>query len=71
MNVVGEAIGKGDSLQAANLKVAERYIEAFAALAKTSNTLIIPTNVSDIAGIVSSAMTVLDRTRLPAGKPAG
>ena len=71
VNVVGEAIGKGGGLQAANLKVAERYIEAFAALAKTSNTLIIPTNVSDIAGIVSSAMTVLDRTRLPAGKPAG
>jgi len=72
VNVVAEAIGKEGGLQAANLKVAEHYIDAFAALAKASNTLIVPSNVSDIAGIVSSAMTVLDRVRLPAaGRPAG
>jgi hypothetical protein len=48
---------------AANFKVAELYINAFANLAKTNNTLIIPNNLSDMAGLVASAMTVLDRTR--------
>ncbi len=70
VSVVAEAMGREGGMQAANLKVAEHYIEAFAALAKTSNTLIVPSNVSDIAGIVSSAMTVLDRTRLAGAAPA-
>ena len=46
--------------------MAQQYIDAFANLAKTSNTLIIPSTVSDVAGIVSSAMTVLDKTRVGA-----
>lgn len=50
-------------MTAANLKVAELYIGAFANLAKTNNTLIVPSNVSDIAGLVASAITVLDRTK--------
>ncbi len=51
-------------MSAANLKVAGQYIEAFANLAKAGNTLIIPSDLSNIAGLVSSAMTVLDRTKL-------
>ncbi len=43
--------------------MAGQYIEAFANLAKESNTVIIPSNVSDVAGVVASAMTVLDRTK--------
>jgi len=39
------------------------YIEAFNGLARTNNTLIIPGNLADIAGLVASAMTVLDRTK--------
>jgi ribosome-binding ATPase YchF (GTP1/OBG family) len=46
-------------MSAANLKIAEQYIHAFAQLARTNNTLIVPSNVSDIAGLVASAMTVL------------
>ena len=69
VNVVAEAIGKEGGLQAANLKVAELYIGAFGNLAKTNNTMIVPTNLSDVASVVASAMTVLDRTRAGA-KPA-
>jgi regulator of protease activity HflC (stomatin/prohibitin superfamily) len=68
VNVVAEAIGKEGGLQAANLKVAELYIGALGNLAKTNNTMIVPTNLSDVASVVASAMTVLDRTR--AAKPA-
>ena len=63
VSAVAQAIGKEGGLQAANLKVAELYIGAFGELAKTGNTLIVPSNLSDVASVVSSAMTVLDRTR--------
>ena len=65
---VAEAIGEKGGIDAANLKVAQQYIDAFAGLAKTSNTLIIPSTTSDVAGFVATAMSVLDRARL--AKPA-
>jgi len=69
VTAVGEAIGREGGQQAANLKVAELYIQAFANLAKTGNTLIVPTNLSDVSSVIASAMTVLDRTRA-GGAPA-
>ena len=54
---------------AANLKVAEKYVEAFAGLAKTGNTLIVPANLTDVSTFVSTAMTVLDRTRATSDAP--
>jgi len=63
VRAVAEAIGVPGGQTAANLKVAELYIQAFGNLAKTGNTLIVPSNLSDVASIVSSAMTVLDRAR--------
>jgi regulator of protease activity HflC (stomatin/prohibitin superfamily) len=69
VRVVAAAIEAQGGMSAANLKVAEKYIEAFQGLAKTNNTLIIPSNLSDIAGLVASAMTVLDRTK--AGEARG
>ena len=60
----GAAISTPGGTSAANLKVSELYIEAFKELARTNNTLIIPSNLSDIAGLVASAMTVLDRSKM-------
>jgi regulator of protease activity HflC (stomatin/prohibitin superfamily) len=65
VRVVAAAMEMPGGMSAANLKVAGQYIEAFANLAKTSNTLIVPGNVSDVAGLVASAMTVLDRVKPP------
>jgi regulator of protease activity HflC (stomatin/prohibitin superfamily) len=64
VRVVATAIEGPGGLSAANLKVAGQYIDAFANLAKVGNTLIIPSDLSNVAGLVSSAMTVLDRTKL-------
>jgi len=63
VRAVADAIGDKGGLEAANLKVAQQYIDAFAHLAKTSNTLIVPATASDVAGFVATAMTVLDKTR--------
>ncbi len=70
VTAVAEAIGKEGGLQAANLKVAELYVGALGNLAKTNNTMIVPTNLSDVASVVASAMTVLDRTKGGMAKPA-
>ena len=64
VRAVGTAISSPGGTSAANLKVAELYIGAFKELAKVNNTLIIPSNLSDVAGLVASAMTVLDRSKM-------
>jgi regulator of protease activity HflC (stomatin/prohibitin superfamily) len=60
---VAESINAPGGQQAANLKVAEEYISAFGNLAKTNNTMIVPANLGDVASILATAMTVLDRTK--------
>ena len=64
VRAVAAAIGSPGGMSAANLKVAEKYIEAFDNLARTNNTLIIPGNMADMAGLVAGAMTVLDRVKI-------
>jgi len=63
VRVVAAAIEGPGGMNAANLKVAGQYIEAFGNLAKVGNTLIIPADLSNVASVVSSAMTVMERTR--------
>jgi regulator of protease activity HflC (stomatin/prohibitin superfamily) len=63
VRAVADAIGDKGGLEAANLKVAQQYVDAFANLAKTSNTLILPAQAGDVASMVATAMTVLDKTR--------
>ncbi|PZP56894.1 MAG: paraslipin, partial [Micavibrio aeruginosavorus] len=49
--------------EAVNLKVAERYVDAFEKLAKTNNTMIIPANTADVAGMITTAMSVIKQTK--------
>ncbi len=63
VRAVAEAINTPGGQSAANLKVAEHYIQQFGNLAKTNNTMIVPSNLSDVASVVASAMTVLERTK--------
>jgi len=65
IRLVADAIHAPGGLEAVNLKVAEEYIAAFGNLAKTGNTLIIPANVSDIAGLIATAMTVVRTQERP------
>src|SRR5499427_8325565 len=69
VTAVADALRKDGGQQAANLKIAEEYITALGSLAKTNNTMIIPTNLADVASVVASAMTVLDRTKGGAVQP--
>jgi regulator of protease activity HflC (stomatin/prohibitin superfamily) len=53
------AIREPGGTDAVSLKVAEQYVNAFAQLAKTNNSIIIPANMSDIGGLIASAMQVV------------
>ncbi|HEU4851409.1 MAG TPA: SPFH domain-containing protein, partial [Telluria sp.] len=55
---IGAAIREPGGSDAVNLKVAEKYVEAFDGIARTNNTVIIPANMSDLGGLIASAMTI-------------
>lgn len=70
---VGSAIREPGGEDAVNLKVAEQYVEAFAKLAKTNNSIIIPSNLGDMSGLIATAMQVVKTQKdgtLPLVKPA-
>ncbi|MCA3229101.1 MAG: paraslipin [Burkholderiales bacterium] len=56
---VAQAIQQAGGMEAVNLRVAEKYVEAFGQLAKTNNTLIVPANMSDVSSLIAAAMTVV------------
>jgi regulator of protease activity HflC (stomatin/prohibitin superfamily) len=53
------AIQSPGGSDAVNLKVAEQYVDAFAKLAKTNNSIIVPANLGDISTLITSAMHVV------------
>jgi regulator of protease activity HflC (stomatin/prohibitin superfamily) len=63
VRAVASSIHEPGGMSAANLKVAEHYIQAFGNLAKTGTTVIVPSNLSDIASLVTSAMTIVNAGR--------
>jgi len=59
---VARAVELPGGMQAVNLKVAEKYVEAFAGIAKAGNTLIVPSNMADISTLIAGAMSVVKST---------
>lgn len=56
---VGDAIASPGGMDAVNLRVAEHYVDAFANLAKTNNTLIVPANLGDMSTVIASALQIV------------
>jgi regulator of protease activity HflC (stomatin/prohibitin superfamily) len=56
---IATAINQEGGINAVNLRIAEQYLAEFGKLAKTNNSLIIPSNLSDIAGMIASATSVI------------
>lgn len=57
IQVVSQAIA-ADGEPAVGMIVAQKYIQAFEKLAKEGNTLLLPANVADPAGIITQAMSI-------------
>ena len=51
--------------EAVQLRVAEQYITKFGELAKASNTLVLPTNVSDVGSMLTLAMNMITKRSSP------
>ena len=58
------AINEEGGMNAVNLRIAEQYLGEFGKLAKTNNTMIVPADLSDIAGILSGITSVLNKTKI-------
>ena len=56
---IASAINEKGGINAVNLRVAEQYLNEFGKLAKTNNSIIIPSNLSDIAGMIAAATSVI------------
>ncbi|HID03920.1 MAG TPA: paraslipin [Desulfobacterales bacterium] len=73
---VAEALSMPGGNEAANLDVAKGYIKEFGNLAKENNTMILPANLTDVASMVTAAMSTIKQTKAkpakqPVKKPVG
>ena len=66
---IAEAIRSPGGEQAVQLKVAEKAIEAYAHLAQKNNTMIVPGNMSEVAALIGTAMTLMKTSPPGAGRP--
>lgn len=60
---IAAAINSAGGQDAVNLRIAEQYINEFGKLAKTNNTMIIPSNMADLSSLISTATSVIQKTK--------
>jgi regulator of protease activity HflC (stomatin/prohibitin superfamily) len=60
---IAKSINEEGGLNAVNLRIAEQYLTEFGKLAKTNNSMIVPADLSDIAGIISSITSVVSKSQ--------
>jgi regulator of protease activity HflC (stomatin/prohibitin superfamily) len=60
---VAAAIQSPGGDQAVQLKVAERAVDAYAQLAQKNNTMIVPGNMGEVAGLIASAMNLAQQAK--------
>jgi regulator of protease activity HflC (stomatin/prohibitin superfamily) len=65
---IAKSINEEGGMNAVNLRIAEQYLTEFGKLAKTNNTMIVPADLSDIAGVISSITSVLNKSNVDAPK---
>ena len=66
---IAQSINEEGGLSAVNLRIAEQYLTEFGKLAQTNNTMIVPADLSDIAGVISvTSVITKTKTELPASK---
>jgi len=63
---VAESTQVPGGYEAVQLRVAEQYITKFGELAKASNTLVLPANVSDVGSMLALAMNMIGKRSSPA-----
>ena len=59
---VAEAINSQGGLESVNMQLAQQYLAQFGNLAKTNNTMIIPGDLANVAGILKACTTIVKKT---------
>jgi regulator of protease activity HflC (stomatin/prohibitin superfamily) len=67
---IAAAIQQPGGEQAVQLKVAEKAVDAYAQLAQKNNTMIVPGNMSEVATLIGTAMTLFKGHGAAAGGAA-
>src|SRR5215216_5754550 len=62
---VAAAIQTPGGIEAVQLRVAEQYVSQFGEIAKETNTVVVPANVGDVAGMIATAMKVFGTASTP------
>ncbi len=65
---VAQAIREPGGEQAVQLKVAEKAVDAYGQLAQKNNTMIVPGNMSEVAGLIATAMAIINKSPANAAK---
>ena len=60
---VAEAISGKGGVESVNMQLAQQYLSQFGNLAKTNNTMIIPSNLADVAGVIKSCASVIKEVK--------
>lgn len=55
--------------ESARLRVAEQWVTEFGRMAQNSNTMIVPSNTSDMSGMLATAFSLFDNARKPTSLP--
>jgi regulator of protease activity HflC (stomatin/prohibitin superfamily) len=63
IGLLSKSIAAQGGLEAMNFRLAEQYIQTFSELAKENNTMIIPSNLADISGMVSGLTKVIQEVK--------
>ncbi len=63
IELVATSFGKKGGSDAVALRIAEQYINAFAHLAKNTNTVILPSNISEPSGFITQALSIFDQIK--------
>ena len=58
---VAEAIGEKGGLESVNMQLAQQYLNQFGNLAKTNNTMIIPSDLANVAGVLKACTNIVKK----------
>ena len=58
---VAEAIGEKGGLESVNMQLAQQYLNQFGNLAKTNNTMIIPSDLANVAGVLKACTSIVKK----------
>ena len=58
---VAEAINGKGGVESVNMQLAQQYLAQFGNLAKTNNTMIIPSDLANVAGVIKACTSIVKK----------